>query len=262
MAEIKKSVGPRDFKERFEFVFTVNDNIICQRYFKINAFNAACTRSYELTRAIRKCAHVIDTDLKEKTNTYLEIYAPKVFSSYKEMVDFVKNPENAKRFSPGEGLVVKGSSVDYIYTNTGDVKPLEYKFDDGEITEVNVQDNKCTYRFAFKVDGREVCATIWDGYYPKFVRDKIDLSNKRGRFEDDDKTRLSFEQYLLYKMGEGKSDLVYGLISEICYACSLPNTKDYTTKVDDILEEWRNDSTDFTRDYFSEFVENGKTGQE
>ena len=242
MAEIKRqSVEPRDYKERFEFVLTTGGNIICQRYFRINAFNPRSLQSYELMSALRRCAKVIDNDLKDKTAIYLERYAPKVFDSVEEMTNYVT--KNANRLSLGEGLVVRGNGItDYFYAGNGEWKPLGYKFDDGEMTDNTVESNKSTYKFAFKVDGREVCSVQWDGYYPKFVRDKIDLSNKRGKFDEEDIDRLSFEQYLLYKMAEGRTDLVYGLIKTICTACSYQNSGDYTTTVNAIVDEWNEDS--------------------
>lgn len=242
MAEIKKqSNEPRDYKERFEFVLTTGGNIICQRYFRINNFNPKSLGSYELTSAVRHCASVIDNDLKDKTAIYLQRFAPTSFSTYEEMVEFVKNNQN--RFSLGEGLVVRGNDkTDYAYDGNGKVKELGFKFDDGEITENDVESNKSTYKFTFKVDGRDACVVSWDGYYPKFVRDKIDLSNKRGKFDEEDIDHLSFEQYLLYKMVEGRSDLVYGLIKSICNACSYQNNGDYTTTIDGIVEDWNNDS--------------------
>lgn len=240
MTEIKKSVESKDYKERFEFELTVGNNIICQRYFRINNFNPTSLRSYELTDAIRRCVATIDYDLQDKTNAYLEMYAPKIFASVDEMVEFITNPYNYHRLSLGEGLVVRGDkNTDYFYTGKGvGYQALGYKFDDGELTEASSEENKTTYKFAFKVDGRECCSVIWDGYYPKFVRDKIDLSNKRGKFETDDVNRLSFEQYLLYKMVQGKSDLVYGLIKNICQACSNPDNKAYTTSQEDIQDAW------------------------
>lgn len=239
MAEIKKSAEPRDYKERFEFELTVGGNIICQRYFRINNFNPTSLRSYELTEALRKCVDTINRDLKDKTQAYLEIYAPKAFDTVEEMENFISNAENVGRMSVGEGVVVRGNTkTDYIYTNKGVAKEIGYKFDDGELTERNVEENKETYKFAFKVDGKEVSAIVWDGYYPKFVRDKIDLSNKRGKFSGEGLDRLSFEQYLLYKMAQGKSDLVYGLIKNICYVCSFSDNKSYSTTVDEILEGW------------------------
>lgn len=250
MAEFKKSnESVRDYKERFEFVLTTGGNIICQRYFRINSFNPTSLRSYELTSAIRKCAAIIDKDLKDKTQTYLEIYAPRTFSSEAEMNAYISDDYNFSRMTIGEGLVVRGNSeTDYVLCPDKTAKPLGYKFDDGELTNNNPEDNKATYKFAFKVDGREACAVEWDGYYPKFVRDKIDLSNKRGKFDGEDTDHLTFEQYLLNAMVKGKSDLVYGLIKNICYACSLPEPENgeetyYTVNEEDMLDCWNHDST-------------------
>jgi hypothetical protein len=243
MTENKKSNEPRDYKERFEFVLTTGGNIICQRYFRINNFNPTSLKSYELTEALRSCVRTIDKDLRDKTQAYLEMYAPKTFDTADEMRAFVANPENADRFSYGEGLVVRGNALtDYVYAGDGVVKELGYKFDDGEITENSVQSNKTEYKFAFKIDGKEVSAIGWTGYYPKFICDKIDLSNKRGKYDGDDVDRLSFEQYLLYKMVEGKNDLIWGLIKNICYACSFLNSNDYTTTVEGIYEGWNRDN--------------------
>jgi hypothetical protein len=240
MTEIKKSAESKDYKERFEFELTVGNNIICQRYFRINNFNPTSLRSYELTDAIRKCVATIDYDLQDKTNAYLSMYAPKVFNSVEEMARLVNDPYFNRDLSLGEGLVVRGDKhTDYFYTGKGEgYQALGYKFDDGELTDASSDDNKTTYKFAFKVDGRESCSMVWDGYYPKFVRDKIDLSNKRGKYEGEDTSRLSFEQYLLYHMVQGKSDLVYGLIKNICQACSNPDNKSYTTSPADIQEAW------------------------
>lgn len=233
----------KDYKERFEFVFTTEGNIICQRYFRINNFNPTALRSYELTNAIRRCASVIDRDLKDKTQIYLSIYAPRVFESEKEMEEYIAKDENFEKMTVGEGLVVRGNSeTDFVLCKNKTAKALGSKFDDGELTEIGAEVNKTTYKFAFKVDGKEVCSITWDGYYPKFVRDKIDLSNKRGKFADDDTEHLTFEQYLLYMMVRDKSDLVYGLIKNICYACSYPENTDYTVDVDDIFDCWNHDS--------------------
>ena len=240
MSENQKTFAPRNYKERFEFELTVGDNIICQRYFRINNFNPKALRSYELTEAIRRCVTTIDNDLKMKTQAYLEMYAPMVFDSEDEMTNYLSNPNNVSRLSLGEGIVVRGNKdTDYVLINDGQTKPLGYKFDDGELTEISPEMSKVTYKFAFKVDGREVAAMIWDGYYPKFVGDKIDLSNKRGKFETEDPNRLSFEQYLLYKMVQGKSDLIYGIIMHICTACSFSEEVKYTTNPDDIMAGWK-----------------------
>jgi hypothetical protein len=234
----KRVKAPRDYRERFEFELTFGDNIICQRYFRIPDFNPASLRSYELTDAVRRCTMIIDNDLKSKTHAYLEMYAPMTFNSEDEMYAFFANPDNAARLRFGEGIVVRGNKeTDFVFTDKSEVRPLGYKFDDGELTEMSPEDGKVSYKFVFRVDGREVCAVVWDGYYPKFVRDKIDLSNKRGKCNPEEASRLSFEQYLIYKMVEGKNDLVYGLCNTISQACSYSDNSEYTTDVDDILTD-------------------------
>lgn len=241
MGEYRKSGEPRDYKERFEFELTVDGNIICQRYFRINNFNPACLKSYNLSDAVRFCVAVIDNDLKGKTQAYLETYAPMVFETKSEMEKFMAEPKNWPRFRTGHGIVVKGDSeTDYVYVDDGRVKAIGSKFDDGELSERGVlDDGKATYRFAFKADGREVCVMEWDGYYPKFVRDKVDLSNKRGKFDKEEVGRLSFEQYVLYKMVEGRNDLIYGIIRRLCLACSNPHRDDYITDRDVMMSDWK-----------------------
>ena len=243
MSEIRRqSSEPRDYKERFEFVLTTGGNIICQRYFKINSFNPTSLRSYELTSALRKCVSVIERDLKDKAQVYLSIYAPRVFSSEEEMNEYFKSPKHRQEMRFGEGIVIKGNEkTDYFWGDNGPTA-IGSKFDDGELTTSTADMNKTSYKFAFKVDGREVSSITWDGNYPKFMRDKIDLSNKRFRFENDDKSRLSIEQYTLYKMVEGKSDLVYGIIKTICAACSIQDSSKYTTEPEKIMEAWNSDS--------------------
>ena len=73
------------------FRVLVRENIICQRYFKINSYNPVSARSYELAQTIRECGERIDTDLKFKTQAYLEIFAPQYFDTEDEMNNYFKN---------------------------------------------------------------------------------------------------------------------------------------------------------------------------
>jgi hypothetical protein len=66
------------------------------------------------------------------------------------------------------------------------------------------------------------------GVYPRFVRNSIDLSNRRGKLDPEDLYRVGFEQYILYKLVEGRSDLVWKLVKEICYTCSESDDSWYT----------------------------------
>ena len=223
MAEIKKSNEAKDYKERFEFRLTVGDNIICQRYFKINNFNLTSLRSFELVDTIRSCARKIHNDLVDKTQVYLSILAPRIFKSVEEMNEYFSKEENRNGISVGEGIVVKGSDVDYFW-NGKEACKAQSKFDDGEFYKPLTKDDEVEYKFAFYVDEKEACSTVWTGIYPKYIRNSIDLSNKRGRFDDVDKNyTMSFEQYIMYKLVDGRKDLVWGLIKDICYVCSLPS---------------------------------------
>lgn len=226
----KQPIQAKDYKERFEFKLTVDDNIICQRYFKINNFNWDSLYSSELTDTINNCVNIIDNELKSKTIDYLEIFAPMYFNSVDEMNSYFENKRNCERMHIGHGIVVKGSQFDYAWGKDGMPHMLSFKFDDGELNSELTDDDRVTYKFAFLVDGREVCTRIWEGVYPRYIRNSIDLSNKKGRQDIEDISRLNFEQYLDYCIVKGRNDLVWGLIRDICTVCSYKDSNDYTLK--------------------------------
>lgn len=218
----------RDYKERFEFKLTIGDNIICQRYFKINNFNEQSIRSFELVDTIRNVVKTIDDELKSKTLDYLEIFSPMYFNSLEEMAKYFENPYNRKRMRLGEGIVVKGEKVDYFWSDKDEPRALNFKFDDGELCNSLSEDDSVTYKFAFLVDEKEVCSACWEGVYPKFIRNAIDLSNKKGKIEYEDLSRLGFEEYLNYRICVNRSDLVYTIIKDICSVCCLQGNNCYT----------------------------------
>jgi hypothetical protein len=80
------------------------------------------------------------------------------------------------------------------------------------------------YKLSFLDNGKEVCATTWTGIYPRYVRNSIDLTNKRGRYEKVDVYTLSFDAYLSYKIFGGRPDYVYKIIKEIQSTCSNENS--------------------------------------
>ena len=55
------------------------------------------------------------------------------------------------------------------------------------------------------------------------VRNSIDLTNKKFKTEIYNSKKniyqLGFEEYIKYKMFDGKQDLVYNIIKEICKTC-------------------------------------------
>jgi len=238
MAEVKKQFEQAlAFKERFEFRLTVGDDIICQRYFRIGNFNPISLKSNELMDTIRGCAEMVDNDLKSKSLIYLEIFAPRIFKTMDEFEKYIENEKNRDSLIRGEGVVIRDEKDhDFAWNGVDKLVPLTFKFEDGEFSEPLTDDDYVTYKFAFLDYGREVCSTTWVGVYPRFVRNSIDLSNKRGKLDADEIYRVGFEQYILYKLVEGRSDLVWKLVKEICYTCSDSDDSAYT-----ISEEYRDE---------------------
>jgi hypothetical protein len=190
----------------------------------------------ELSDTIRACAQTIDNDLKSKSLTYLEIFAPMVFNTMDGFNAYIENEHNREGLVRGEGVVIRDiKDHDFAWNGTDGLISLDFKFEDGEFSEPLTDDDYVTYKFAFLDYGREVCSTTWVGVYPRFVRNSIDLSNKRGKLDPADVYRVGFEQYILYKLVEGRSDLVWRLVKDICYTCS--ELDDFYTVISEYKDE-------------------------
>ena len=174
---------------------------------------------------------MIDNELKSKTADYLEIFAPQYFNSVEDMKNFYSDEKNCERMKLGEGIVVKGSQLDYFW-NGNEPRQLTFKFDDGELCNDITEEDRVTYKFTFLIDEKEVCSSIWEGVYPRFIRNAIDLSNKKGKIDEETISRLSFEDYLNYRVCVDRDDLVYKIIKEICSVCCLQGNNCYTTSVE------------------------------
>lgn len=212
--------APSDYKEPYEFRLLIGDNIICQRYFKINNFNPASLTSMELTDVIRYCARMIDDDLKSKSRVYTWHMAPFVFNNEEEMYEWFSNPKNTEKVRICENISIRDrEDKDFIWNGENIIEP-DKKFE--EFPFSTSLDNKdiLTYEFAFYVNDKKVVSTIFDGVYPYFIRRNIDLSNSKGRFEGEDTSRLSFESYILNCLVRERPDLIKKIVKEICSVCS------------------------------------------
>lgn len=194
-------------QERFQFVLSVNDNIICQRYFRINGFNRESLSSLQLKETID------------------------------EITTGLMNPEmpGYDRGIIGGDLASK-SRVYLWYTNnqiplklTGFVNPSETSYITYDNAESDTEEWvgkiqlpwEATFKFSFLVDEKEVCSRIWDGsVYPRYVRDSVDITNKKSSYENEDPSRLSFSTGLIRHMTVDKSDLVYEIIGKFCEVLS------------------------------------------
>lgn len=223
--------APSDFKEPYEFRLLIGDNIICQRYFKINNFNPLSLNSFELTQIIRTCANLINEDLKSKSRVYTWHMTPLVFNNEDEMKKWFSNPNNVKTVRFYETIVIKDDKTKEFAWDGEKIIECDKKVDDGTFSTTLTDKDTLTYEFAFYVKDKKIVSTIFDGVYPYFIRRNIDLSNSRGKFEGEDLSRLSFESYILNCLVYDRPDLIKKIVKDICYVCSMTDDKYYTTSL-------------------------------
>lgn len=197
-AVAKRAENETSYKERFQIVVKINDNIVCQRYFRINGFVSESMFSFDLKDTLDYVVSRIKSDLESKSRIYL----------WCTTGDKVK----LTGFRKGEPST---------YMDYGDFKS-DPKFDE---SDVKPWDH--VMKFSFIVDDKPVYEYAWDAtVYPKFVRSRIDLSNGIGNI-DIDEGNIGYAQYLMRRMCYKKSNLLNEIIREICLVCSKRNYGDY-----------------------------------
>ena len=213
-------------KERFEFKLTVNDNIICQRYFRINGFRRESYGSMELIYAIDKCVELINNDLRDKTIMFYNYTAPMVFKTVIEMEDWCKRPSS--RTENPVFMLCKETDTVKVFNN-GVINDYNKPFNKMDYLNDKTTDNPCVLKFSMLDFGREVCSKIWDGnVYPRFIRSNIDLSNSRNKYKFSD-VFAPMECFMIDRFNETHTDLIPQLVRELCNACSLDEEENYTT---------------------------------
>lgn len=112
----------------------------------------------------------------------------------------------------------------------------EFPEDNEEMISPLIEPWACTFKIVISDNKQDVITKIWDGYaYPKFIRDKVDLSNKYVKFTNkegqqfvfdketffkENEGRLSFEHEVLKSMIMDKQDVLLQITKRICEACS------------------------------------------
>lgn len=165
-----------------------------------------------------------------------------------------------------DDLKSKSRVFTWYYGDVADIwqEPLE------ELTEPLIEPWECTFKFVVSDNKREVISKIWDGrFYPKSVREKVDIANKTvkittkdGRtysydkesYFENNKEKLSAELNVLKSQILDKQDLLLLITKKICEACS-PREDGYKVTSDYILsdiykdkEYEKNDDGSFKRD--------------
>lgn len=184
-----------DYKEKFQFLLSVNGNIICQRYFKINGFDEDNIKSLDFTKTIDESVEMIQEDLAYKSRIYLW---------YNSTL-----PTKLTGF-------IDGVEEEYLEN------PKTDKTKEEEMTEPY----STTFKFSFLVNEIPVYERIWDGsQYPKYVRNSVDLTNSDYMYKDIDKNSLNLIQSMNKSMTLGRPNLMNAIIRSICETLSRPVNK-------------------------------------
>ena len=205
------------YKERFQFLLWINDNIICQRYFRVNGYNSDSLVSEELFDTLEECVGMIKNDLWYKSFLYQSIINQPI-----KLNGFVKEIETLNDLCTlcssnvnGEVKLDNGTIVEKEYFQY-DLENLDDAYCDNET--LNSYD--ITFRFVFKVDDNTVYERIWDGtVYPKQVRNSVDLSNSDAPKDVSSYSMFSLDSVIKY-LKYGRVDLLYHIIKKICEAMS------------------------------------------
>ena len=228
MAEEKvqqeNAVYQQQKRERFEFKLTVNDNIVCQRYFHINNFKWRSLMSSELEESIYNCVEIIKEDLKRKSKIFLWNTAPSIFNTMEDMM------EQQSRVPVAGFVIIKDSEPVYVWDGKK-LDPYDGYYNKSDYLKTE-SDGPCVLKFAFYDNGKEVISRAWDGsIYPRFVRTNIDLSNSKNKYDGSGNIFAPFESALIKMMIDGQPDLIPQIVHELCTCCSHEDDADYTTKM-------------------------------
>lgn len=262
MTDKKKEVKAANdaFWERYQFILSVNDDIICQRYFRINGYNRDMPHTEEFKNVMDGCVQLIKDDLAYKSFVYLSWTQPTPI----KLTGFVKEPPStedvfyiANDKIRGEVALSDGTVIEKEY-----IDPVE-----GEWRDEPIDPWEVTFKFQFLVDNNPVYERIWDGsQYPKYVRNSVDLSNSDAYWRDEDQSNLYFSKALVKYMTNGRKDLTWKIIRNICEITSW-SASDYETSTTkkcqygdttyayrpynkQYVDEWRSATAAKTRKYF------------
>lgn len=220
-----KVVDNSAFNDRFKFILSINDNIICERFFKINGFDYDAIYSERMKSLFvgedglqyGTLISMIVNDLKSKSRmyTWYTTETPVKLTGFMEGAETTYLEYTSKK----EDEVEINENGEIEDNEPEIVKPFDitfkFSFQMAQKTTINSTDGKPVFS-----QYKPIYEVIWDGsVYPKFVRNSVDLSNSFGH-KDKEIGVMNFVQGLTYRMTYDKRDLVYHIIREICDAAT------------------------------------------
>ena len=222
------------YKERFQFILQINENISCQSFFRVNGFSYEALESAELKEVMDEAVAMIQNDLVSKSRIY-DWYTQ---NCPLKMTGFVNNMED---YTTDEiNFILSGTEDAELHCENGDVIKKTYfrcpdVAEDVYVDNERPKPNEFVFKFSFLFDDKVFYERIWDGnVYPKYVRNSVDLTNSDVMYRDKDPLSLYFNLAIIRYMTVDRVDLVYHIIKKICYTLSSAFTEDkneYTKKI-------------------------------
>ena len=214
-------------KYPYSFELRINDNIVCQRYFKINGFRETSLTSQQLINTLRYCAKLIQNDLKSKSDMYLRYTAPQIFKDEAQMREWEANPR--WKLEVGTYVILEDEEKTFLWDGNK-MEPYNQYFNRYDyIPKQGGEVTPCNLKLVFLINDVEVCSTVWDGnVYPRFIRTNIDLSNSKNKYKTSDNFS-PFEAAMVDILNNEHRDLIPTIVREFCVACSYDNDSDYDT---------------------------------
>ena len=218
------------YKNKFQFLIWVNNNVICQRYFKINGFNEESIYSAEFNECMNGIVDSIQRDLESKS---------RIFMWYTNMSEPMKiqgflTEEEAERYGRDFLSVMTNSDISgKVEAPDGKVFTKEYiNYCENIVNEYGEiekpKEGEFIFKFSFLIDDVPVFEKIWDGnVYPKFVRNGVDLTNNYAFYDNKDTSALSFGAAIIRYMQKGKINLISDFIRRICETLSNSFSDEY-----------------------------------
>lgn len=226
----QRQIDSFQFRDRFQFVLYINKNVVCQRYFHINAFNPIGLESEEFFNVMKESVDTIKNDLESKSRIcqWHSAARPTKLTGFVKDID--KYDEETRRAivnnmeipSKWEGHLTDGTPVT--------MEEKTYITDVNDNYNDRPADGEYTFTFKFLVDDRVVYESTWDGnVYPRNVRNGVDLSNSDIMYRDKDPYSLPSNISLIRHMTIGRSNIMLAIIKRICVVLS-QKMEDYTLK--------------------------------
>ena len=253
--KVIKKVDNSSYREKFQFLLSINENVICQRYFRINNFDYASVESIELKETMDECVKMIQDDLVSKSRVYMWYTNndPVKLTGFAKDIDTI-NTDDVRFLTDnieGEGVLSNGEYVKKTYFDYASATNVATDYMDEKPA-----DGEFVFKFTFMMDDKILYERVWDAnVYPKYIRNGVDLSNSNAIYKDRDPSTLSFSLAIIHHMTVGKPDLVFQIIKNICDNLSTAYSNDYEYTKNEIYKNGIDGDKTYTYStYNKEFV--------